>query len=125
MARRSEVGLEIVEPAHAEERVAENQERPAIPHDGKRAGDRAGHVADVAPAHGTPYRFLNGTKSRGRSFAARVRLVLWLVCHGAASRPAGSVKQSPLRTEVGHESPAFGVRGCLWARARDRQSRPR
>ena len=54
MARRPEIGLKILEPAHAEERVAEDEERPAIPHDGKGAGDRAGHVADVAPAHARP-----------------------------------------------------------------------
>src|SRR3989442_542228 len=64
MARGAEVGLEVVEPADAEEGVAQDEERPAVAHDGEGAGHGAGQVADVLPAH-WGYRFQNGTLSQG------------------------------------------------------------
>jgi hypothetical protein len=52
MARGAEVGVEVLEAAHAEEGVAQDEERPAVADDRERAGDRAGDVPDVPPAHG-------------------------------------------------------------------------
>ena len=43
--------LEVLEAPHAEERVAQDQQRPAVADDGESAGDRARHPADVPPAH--------------------------------------------------------------------------
>ncbi len=51
VARGAQVLLEILEAPYAEEGVAQYQQRPAVADHGERAGDRAGHVADVAPAH--------------------------------------------------------------------------
>src|SRR4029077_8356516 len=44
-------GLEVLEPPHAQERVAQDQERPAIADHGQRPRHRAGEVSDVSPAH--------------------------------------------------------------------------
>src|SRR5207253_6856335 len=66
MARRAEVGLEVVETPDAEEGVAQDEEGPAVAHDGEGAGYGAGQVADVLPAHGVgENRFQSGTESRG------------------------------------------------------------
>src|SRR5207249_4019490 len=50
-ARGAEVGMEVLEPPHAEERVAQDEQGPAVAHDGEGARHRAGHVADVLPPH--------------------------------------------------------------------------
>ena len=51
VARGAEVGMEVLEPPHAEERVAQDEQSPAVAHDREGARHRAGHVADVLPAH--------------------------------------------------------------------------
>src|SRR5262249_25086940 len=57
VAGSAEVALEILEATDAEERVAQDEERPAVAHDRQRPGDGAGEAADVTPAHGyVPFR---------------------------------------------------------------------
>src|SRR4051812_39863648 len=41
VARDAEIALEVVEPAHPEERVADDEQRPAVAEDLEGAGDRA------------------------------------------------------------------------------------
>src|SRR5690606_15058530 len=51
VAGDAETTLEVVEPGHAEQGVADDQERPPLADDLERAGDRAVHVRERSPAH--------------------------------------------------------------------------
>src|SRR5438309_326643 len=51
VARDAEARLERLEAARAEERVAQDEERPAVADDGERPCDRAVELPDLAPAH--------------------------------------------------------------------------
>ena len=51
VARDAEIRLQLVEAAHAEEDVADDQQRPALADDLERAGDRADLVVVVVAEH--------------------------------------------------------------------------
>src|SRR4030095_3204172 len=51
VARNTEAGMERLEAARAEKRVAQDEQRPAIADDGQRACDRTVELADILPAH--------------------------------------------------------------------------
>ena len=44
-------GLELLEPAHADPHVTQDQRRPRLPDDVEGARDRARHLAEVRPLH--------------------------------------------------------------------------
>ncbi len=64
VARDAEIALEVLEAADAEERVAQDEQRPAVADDGQRPRHRAGEVSDVTPAHGANIGFQFRTESR-------------------------------------------------------------
>src|SRR6266446_3967071 len=51
VAGDAEARLERLEAARAEERIAQDEERPAVADDGERPRDRAVELPDLAPAH--------------------------------------------------------------------------
>src|SRR5262245_21444284 len=53
VAGRAEVALEVLEATDAEERVAQDEKRPAVADDRQRPRDGAAEIADVRPAHGS------------------------------------------------------------------------
>src|SRR2546425_5305567 len=79
---RSQVRVEVVEPAHAEERITQDQQRPALADDLQGAGDRAVALPGVGLGQHTNSRTQAGRSSpviglMGGDFAGRASAIAW------------------------------------------------
>ena len=73
---RTEDPLEVGEPAHAEERLPQDEQAPLLADDGQRAGDRAAGAVPRGFAHSrqhSPWVHLTNLTSRGAEFTPRTQ----------------------------------------------------
>ena len=87
--RRPEDALEVGEPAHAEERLAEHQEAPLLPHHRQRARDRTAGPVPQRLAHENSINLLSSLdepRSREQSSQHELREASWI----SRSRPGRS-----------------------------------